>query len=175
MNKYDETIELMNKIVNDIRQSADDKLHDLDKERSEVIESIASKTVSLIKEASEKLNEAANNIQDEIELNSFFEKVEQKCLEAKTYALNRFEEIVPSIETKIEIIEEPSFKEIPKNEIKDSKINNMINLAVDSKENFIKFVNKPENQKKYKEAKLAILNALDKGLDLLLKALDDKK
>jgi len=237
MTRFEETIELMNEITSDIKTKASEKLNGLSEVDAEKINIIADKTVNVIEEATSKLKEAVEKIADENELNLFLDRVKQKCVEAKDYALEKFEEIVPYVNAEYKEVEEilnedinnveaeaedvsvpDPVVEIPEEEVpptieelveeepakeenlqiekeikevvanfKEDASSTMENLLdnenikqasdfiVSVKDNVVDFLQKPETRVVIGEIKLTALKVADKGLDLLIKAMDNKK
>lgn len=169
MKNSEEMIKTMQEIAEQIKERAKEKTQNISEDKKNIIESVANRTINVMNEASKKLKEATIHISDEKELDAFLTRVECKCLDAKKFAFDKFEEIVPSIEADYIKIDE---KENEVSFLDNENIKKVFNLIDDTKKNLLDFINKPENQKKYKEAKLLVLKTIDKGLDGLLKLLN---
>ena len=177
LNRFDETIKLMQNITSEIKQRADEKVVGLDYESKTMVQTVAAKTIDVINEAAVKLNAAINKIDDEAELNNFLDRVESKCIEAKKYAFAKFDEVSPAELAEYVTIKDDEESETSTMEklLDNDNIKNAANFIINIKDNVVNYINKPETKQMISKAKLAALGAADKGLDKLIQVLDKKK
>ena len=163
MSDFNQTIKIMQDITTSIKIKAEKKLDNVDPETAVKINAVANRTIDVINEAAVKLKDAIDEISDKDELEKFLNRVEQKCVEAKNYAFTKIDELAPSVE-------QDSMEKYTNNE----NVENVKNSILRIKDSAVDFYNSPETQHRINEAKLAVLKATSKGLDLLKNALDKR-
>ncbi len=174
MSRFDETIKNMQNIVSDIKAAADRKLANATEEEAVKIRTISEKTIDTIDEASVKLKNVVEQINNEEELNKFLDRVDEKCKQAAEFAYGKFDEIKPGEDAqyvKIDDVGKSTMEKLVENE----NVQGAIKMATNIKDSVVDFINKPETQKTIKEAKLAALNVADKGLDKMISLLEKAK
>lgn len=174
MARFDETIKKMQDIIDDIKKEASKKLENASEEEAVKINMIANKTIDTIEEASVKLKNVVKQINDEEELNSFLDRVDQKCKQAAAFAYSKFDEIKPDIDAdfkKNDAFTKSTMEKLAENE----NVQNAVKMANNMKDSIIEFINKPETQEKINVAKKSALNIIDKGLDVTIDLLEKIK
>lgn len=174
MTRFDETIKNMQEVVNDIKTVADKKLQDANEEEAVKIKTISEKTIDTIDEASIKLRNVVEQIKNEEELNSFLDRVDEKCKQAANFAFSKFEEIKPSKET-INVKNDDLGKSTMEKFVENENVQGAIKAANDIKDSIIDFMNKPETKQAINDAKTTALNVADKGLDKMIGFLEKIK
>lgn len=174
MSRFDETIKKMQNITNEIKVNADKKIENADEETKAKIKAVSDKTIDTINEASVKLKNVVDQIDNEEELNKFLDRVEEKCTKAAKFAYSKFDEIVPEAQAEFIKIEDDT-KSTMEKFMDNENVKSAINMATKAKDSVVDFINSPETQKTIKNAKMTALNVADKGLDALIKILDKAK
>ena len=170
MSRFDETIKKMQDITSAIKEKADSKLEGLDEETTAKIKTVSDKTIDVINEAAFKLKAAIDKIDNEESLNEFLDRVEAKCESARKYAFDRIEEIIPD-DDEHDFSKKSTMEKFLENDSVKSAAEFMVNL----KDGLVDIYTSPKTQVLIGEAKLAILNAADKGLDVIKGALAKEK
>ncbi|MBR2577334.1 MAG: hypothetical protein IKE38_00225 [Erysipelotrichaceae bacterium] len=170
MSRFDETIKKMQDITSAIKEKADSKLEGLDEETSAKIKTVSEKTIDVINEAAFKLKSAVDQIDNEEGLNEFLDRVEAKCESAKKYAYEKIEEIAPEEE------DDPyERKSTMEKFLENDSVRSAAEFITNLKDGIIDIYNSPKVQLKLNEAKLTVLSAADKGLDIIKNALSKDK
>jgi len=153
MSRIDETIEYLQILTDDIKEKALKKSLNLSNSDSEKISIIVNKTVSLFDEATDKVKQAANVLTNEEELNAFLKAVEQKCLQNKILAAEKFEEVLSEIATiKQEVKEEVKVEEKqevnPYNDTAQDVVDKLVEITKEHPivEEVIKATEEPKNE-----------------------------
>lgn len=170
MNKLEITLKDIDDLIDSIKTKTKNKLEGLDKDQSLLVKAIADNTIDVLNKTKEIVNKTSEKIMDTNQLNSFLDRIELQCLEAKTYCLNSLDQIRPIMNE--QYIKHKSTME---NFINNENVKNVSKLLNDTKDGVFDFVNKPDTKKTIKKIKMKILDGADKGLDALLKLLDDNK
>ncbi len=174
MSRFDETIKNMQDIVSDIKEAANQRLENASEEEAVKIKTISEKTIDTIDEASVKLKNVVEQINNEEELNKFLDRVDEKCKQAADFAYGKFDEIKPSEDAEYVKINNDTRSTMEKF-IDNENVQGAIKMANNIKDSVVDFINKPETQQKIKDAKLTALNVADKGLDKMIDFLEKVK
>ena len=175
MNRFDETIKNMQDIVSDIKEVADRKLTNATQEEAVKIATISEKTIDTINEASVKLKNVVEQINNEEELNKFLDRVDEKCKQAADFAYKKFDEIKPGEDAEYVKIKDDNYKSTMEKFVENQNVQGAIKMATNIKDSVVDFINKPETQKTIKDVKLTALNVADKGLDKMIDFLEKVK
>ena len=104
-------------------------------------------------------------------MDEFLDRVEAKCDNARRYAYEKIEEIAPEEEDDVYYEKKSTMERFLDNDNVRGAAEFMVNL----RDGIVDIYNSPKVQLKINEAKLTVLGAADKGLDIIKNALSKDK
>lgn len=173
MSRFDETIKKMQEITGEISEKAADVTKLVDEETASKIKAVSNKTIDVINEAAVKLKEATEKVSDDSEMDKFLDRVVEKCEKAREYAFVKIDELTPEEVNDADYVGiDEDKKDSMEQFLENENVKGAVNMLNAVKDKAVAFMSKPEIKEKSDKAKLAVLNAADKGLDYLLKVLN---
>ncbi|MBR2802165.1 MAG: hypothetical protein IKE21_06200 [Erysipelotrichaceae bacterium] len=174
----EEAIKKMNEKIEEVKEAAAERRPLISPEDQQKLDAILDKTVKVVTEAGNKVEETVNSLGNSANVDEFLDRVQAKCAAACDYTISKIHEFQddPATRSKLEEASkeiDDSFDNLMENEDVKRIVDTIKNAGTNVKETLDGYFNKPETQESIHRAKKAILDVAEKAMEGLRKALDD--